>query len=306
MIKFKTNAVILCGPDCSGKTSLYNALHKKSGFKWNIHDRSFLSMLCYAKLYGRDEEDHKIGLVKEINNLNNRVIILLPPKQEILRRLEIRGDEFQSHSTLSSLYDIFECESKKLQNHKNVLLLTGSYDEEEILEKCFDWLSEFDHYDTKMIANVLKNSNLDEYIDLELNMSVKDTNMFSNVMENLKEKAYYGSIQSKTTCTILNEIDGLNDKKIKQDSSSRRFFYNSSDCISSIHFLIKESNSMNVIASLRSTDVERNSDIDIEFLCHLSGVVARQLNEQLNETIESIRMTIRFNCPHIRYDLENL
>ena len=31
------------GPDCSGKTTLYNRLHKETNFKYNIQDRSCMS-----------------------------------------------------------------------------------------------------------------------------------------------------------------------------------------------------------------------------------------------------------------------
>ena len=43
------------GPDCSGKTTLYNRLHKKTNFKYNIQDRSCMSMFVYAKMYERED-----------------------------------------------------------------------------------------------------------------------------------------------------------------------------------------------------------------------------------------------------------
>ena len=79
MEQFSTNQLILEGSDLSGKTSLYNALHEITDFKWNIQDRSALSMLCYARLYGRPTERERARLQNELNNLNNRMILLLPP-----------------------------------------------------------------------------------------------------------------------------------------------------------------------------------------------------------------------------------
>ncbi len=43
------------GPDCSGKTTLFNQIHKETNFKYNIQDRSCMSMYVYSKLYERDD-----------------------------------------------------------------------------------------------------------------------------------------------------------------------------------------------------------------------------------------------------------
>ena len=68
MIRFPTNYIILEGPDLSGKTTFYSALHKISGYKWNVQDRSFISMLIHAGQYGRDTKIQKYNfklLMKE-------------------------------------------------------------------------------------------------------------------------------------------------------------------------------------------------------------------------------------------------
>ena len=62
--------IILEGPDLSGKTTLFNRLHQATNFKWNIQDRSTLSMLVYAKLYNRDQFCYVENLNKELNNRN--------------------------------------------------------------------------------------------------------------------------------------------------------------------------------------------------------------------------------------------
>ena len=38
------NQIILEGPDLSGKTTLYNSIHKLTGNKWNIQDRRNASL----------------------------------------------------------------------------------------------------------------------------------------------------------------------------------------------------------------------------------------------------------------------
>ena len=68
---FPTNYLILEGPDLAGKTTFYQMLHKKSGFRWNVQDRSALSMLICAKLYNRGTFPEIERLNAEIKNLNN-------------------------------------------------------------------------------------------------------------------------------------------------------------------------------------------------------------------------------------------
>ena len=53
-MRFPTQQLVLEGPDLSGKTTLYNMLHKATGYRWNIQDRSSLSMVVFAKLYNRE------------------------------------------------------------------------------------------------------------------------------------------------------------------------------------------------------------------------------------------------------------
>ena len=78
-MKFDLKTVVLEGVDCSGKTTAFRNIHKLTGFKWNIHDRSTLSMLCYAVMYNRDVAHWRGLLQEEINDLNNVVGIMMPP-----------------------------------------------------------------------------------------------------------------------------------------------------------------------------------------------------------------------------------
>ena len=121
--RFPTNYLILEGPDLAGKTSFYQALHDKSGYRWNIQDRSALSMLVYARLYGRDTFEEVERLNKELKDLNNRFVILLPPWDEIGRRFNERGDEIQTLVSLKKVYRLFEEAAQELQNYPNVFVV---------------------------------------------------------------------------------------------------------------------------------------------------------------------------------------
>ena len=49
--------ICLEGPDCSGKTTMFNKLHELTSFKYNIQDRSCLSMLVYSIMYNRQDQE---------------------------------------------------------------------------------------------------------------------------------------------------------------------------------------------------------------------------------------------------------
>ena len=76
MLRFPTNYLILEGPDLSGKTTFYESIHKSSNYRWNIQDRSALSMLVHAKYYGRDTFRHVEQLRSELYNLNKSLNIM--------------------------------------------------------------------------------------------------------------------------------------------------------------------------------------------------------------------------------------
>ena len=86
-----------------------------TGFKWNIQDRSNLSMVCYARLYDRDLDHHRKRLWKELSNLNNRIVVLLPEWPVIRHRYHRRGDEIQDLDSLQRLYDLFLEEAEKIR-----------------------------------------------------------------------------------------------------------------------------------------------------------------------------------------------
>ena len=114
MIKFPISKIVLEGCDLSGKTSLYNSIHKGSGFRWNIEDRSTLSMCIYANQYGRDDYYHRKNLALELSNLNNHMVLLHPDLDVIHNRYLDRGDEFQDVDSLIDLHKSFTKEFEKI------------------------------------------------------------------------------------------------------------------------------------------------------------------------------------------------
>ena len=115
--------ITLEGPDLSGKTTLFNNLHEITEYKYNIQDRSELSMLCYAKMYERDTSIWHQRLRRKLNNLNHMMIVLLPRFVTLVERLDKRGDTHQTRDSLRTLYNIFCDYVVMYQNYGTVICI---------------------------------------------------------------------------------------------------------------------------------------------------------------------------------------
>jgi thymidylate kinase len=292
--------IILEGVDCSGKTTLYSVFHKDTGFKYNIHDRSFLSMLCYARLYGRDETFYRDSLREELCDANNYLVVLMPPKSTIIERLTSRGDEFQDTTSILKLYDIFDEEVKKIQELPNVLVVKSSDSTQEISKLVKKNVSVYENFTPQMIGSLARmwtkiSANREVQYRVHLNVPVNYDD--SNILHDPHEGQYYIDILNECNSIIENEVAGRNPYETPQDITSRRFYYSSDTCISSIHFLVREGR-LKVIANLRSTDSVKNGSIDLRFLTHLAADVPRAHN--WNPRI--IDLEVRYNSLHVRHD----
>ena len=62
--------ICLEGPDCSGKTTLFNNIHKATNYKYNIQDRSCLSMYVFACMYNRDQKFWYNKLMQDLSQIS--------------------------------------------------------------------------------------------------------------------------------------------------------------------------------------------------------------------------------------------
>ena len=297
-LPMQTNQLILEGPDLVGKTTLFAALHKKTDFRWNIQDRSSLSMICYARQFNRSTLIEKDRLDQELNNLNNKMIILLPPLSVIEKRYLERGDEIQDIDSLRALYDIFLEESNKIRFRPNVMFIKTPMSPEELVMSIEEWTYSLETCDLNHMGDVIKDtlhgSDADEMtLDARVVYDLDEPN--SDILNNSLEGEYYKEILNSTMKTIQDELDGKNDYNIAQTRNSRRFFYSSSTCISSIHFMPRAS-CLKTHVVFRSLDVDNNAGIDLEFINFLISKV----NKEFRFNCNNADVSIRFNNAHIR------
>jgi len=298
---FKTNQMILEGPDLVGKTTLYREIHQRTGFKWNIQDRSSLSMLCYARQFGRSTKVERERLLQELNNLNNRMIILLPPFEVVIDRYNSRGDEVQDVDSLRTLYDIFSQETSLIRGRPNVMCLASGADLGSIVMSVEEWSYSIESCNLRSLGDVVRDTlhgTLEDELTLTARVQYPLGDPDESILSNALEGEYYNSVLCSVEQMIQNELDGLNPYDRPQGLDSRRFYYNSDTCISGIHFMPRLGK-LRVMVTFRSLDVDRNAVIDltfIEFLTH-------RINQKFNFDCREADVWITFNSAHIRRDL---
>lgn len=287
------------GPDLSGKTTFYNKLHNLSNYRWNIQDRSSLSMLVHAKQYNRNTFTHVENMRKEILDLNNIVILLLPSWEVIMKRFSTRGDEIQNLASLKNVYDLFEEAATDLGSHPNFIVMREEIDD-PAAKFMVASLKEYENSSTLSLSNnCIAACNASESGEcLGLNFTLFDDGSFEDVsVEDLayeKESDYYADILNKVSDKISKELAGKNEYNRKESHTSRRFIHTSDTCISLVHFLMREE-ALDCKFFLRSSNVKDTLYYDINFLKYLSSKVY----EILQAHGKFCRMSFVINSGHI-------
>jgi thymidylate kinase len=285
------------GPDCSGKTTLYNRLHKKTNFKYNIQDRSCMSMFVYAKMYGREDTSLWFDKVlDDLKRLDTLYIILLPSEGVLLERLKKRGDEIQDKTSILEVRNHFRSMAKiGFGAFPNVLVLEEEELEENI-DNCLSFINTLnDMPGQELIKSLVFNSGRNELIDIQCKEVVNRDKLDTTVLDFPEEKEYYEKIEYEFFNKIFREFSGLNSRGQSQKHDSRRFVYSDESCISMIHVLWRQ-NKLNVVATLRSSNVTKTLWADYEFLKILSVRTAKEMSLPNDALID---LTVNIRSAHI-------
>ena len=301
MLKFPTSLLVLEGPDLSGKSSLYEYLHRETSFQWNIQDRSALSMLIYAQLYDRDPFYYKQALQKEIYDLNNRMVLCLPTWSEIKRRFRMRGDEIQDENSLKRVYELFYAQFTTLTYLPNVISLTDSSVEKNT-ENVKGIVNAIENLKLNSIAHFVERFALScpRNEATPITFQLYDDGEFdqkdSHVLSVKEESAYYNQILTGFIQKIQDEFAGKNEYNLKQSIASRRFVYTDDSCISFIHAIYRD-NLLDMHFVLRSTNVREKLKYDLNFLYYLTSMTFDTLGLQCHK--DNVRMRFNLNSAHV-------
>lgn len=276
-MKFLLRNVTLEGPDCSGKTTLYGVIHKASGFRWNIQDRGALSMLCYARMYGRDVDTWRRLLDDELHSLNNVIVAIMPSLDIIQERLRTRGDDYQNEESIVKLYKIFEEEIERISVYPNVLVSRGNLDTTAIVS----WLDSRESKSYADISDTVKafaqgrpgrEANALRFRWTDTGFSTLNT----SALEHPDEVEYYDSTRSVFLTKINSELAGRNEYMRIETASSRRFVMTQDTCISYFHAQIRERRIL-CVAVCRSSEVAKTFPYDINFIADLGRLFRARL-----------------------------
>lgn len=289
-MRVPVNYILLEGTDLSGKTTLYNNIHRSTGFEWNMQDRSALSMLCYARQYGRDTARWREQLQEEINNLNNRHVILMPDEETILQRLKTRGDEFQDSASIIKLRDIFEQEVAIISHYPNVLVVRTPMSHQDLSDHCIHWTRETTEKTTSQLADDIRlhaeasgGETFRLNVDMNLGVGFHERNMACLEVE--EERTYYKRLRASFARKIREELLGLNEHGKSQDERSRRFIHAEDTCISLMHVMVR-SRKFHVTAVLRSSNIVKTLPHDLDFLYLLAEDAHREIG--VSPVLESV------------------
>lgn len=285
------------GPDCSGKTTLFSRLHQETNFKYNIQDRSSMSMYVYSKLYKREDShlwfDKILGDLKRLDTL---YVVLLPKEETILSRLKDRGDEFQDEESILKVRNLFFNLVKCGFGHFPNVLMLEEDDLEKNVDLCLDFFDALnDMPGQDLIKSLVINSGRNELVDVQCKESVDVSNLDYTVLDFPQEKVYYEKITTRLTDKIFKEFAGLNEYNVPQKHDTRRIIYTGNSCISFIHALFRQ-NKLDVSVTLRSSNVIKTLWADYEFLKILSVNIAEAMNLEMTTPIN---LTVNIRSAHI-------
>jgi hypothetical protein len=293
MVKFPIEKIIIEGPDLAGKTTLFNKMHEISKFRWNIQDRSALSMLIYAKMYCRDTFHLVENLKKELFNLNNQIVLLLPPFEVLSKRFQKRGDPIQNMISLKKLHRLFSEFEEEYGSLPNVTVVKKEIDDWGYTAITGRFLALEKHTSIHNFPTMCFNSanTQDNKEIVGLRLTYFDDGQFTDVipelMEYKGEKEYYLKIRERLHDKMMqNHSDG-------QDASSRRIIYNEDSCISLAHFLIREE-MFDAKFFVRSSNVKDTLKYDINFIHFLTSQVYQHYRCK-----QPVKIEVTLNSAHI-------
>ena len=295
------NQIILEGPDLSGKTTLYQKMHEMSNYRWNIQDRSSLSMVVYARLYDRNDYYHVEALKKELSDLNNVFVLLLPDWKIIVERFQKRGDELQNITSLKKVYNLFSEACDEFKDYPNFVVIRSEASDDLISGLVEDLMSrERQPFWEKSKMFMQAASCDDTFEKIGLSLTHYDSGSFDDVEEKMllfeKEKVYYDRIKRKTLKKITDELAGVNEYGREESVESRRFIYTDDSCLSLCHFQLR-GQFLHCEFYLRSSETKETLQYDMNFMKYLAREVYKDLSYA--GLIKMCKLSLKIGSRHI-------
>jgi len=289
--------ITLEGPDLSGKTTLMSQIHKETNNKYNIIDRSTMSAMVYSTYY--DRPNVKLlerQLRNELNNLNNRTIILMPDIKVLNNRYNDRGDEIQNWEDIIAINNLYEQIIKKFGKFSTLKVIRS----DQPLQEALGYLeTSGENIPQEVLLNAVASDNEAYPVKLEVDLGDGFMTAINDAFDFESEKEYYTKILSKMLTTITKENIGDNPYGTRQDpKKTRRYIYADDSCIALFHMMYREDR-LNFYATLRSSDVVNIFEHDYKFLKYLCGECAKVVGIKDYEIPKETTLSVIIHSAHI-------
>ena len=289
--------ITLEGPDLSGKTTLMSQIHKETNNKYNIIDRSTMSAMVYSTYY--DRPNVKLlerQLRNELNNLNNRTIILMPDIKVLNNRYNDRGDEIQNWEDIIAINNLYEQIIKKFGKFSTLKVIRS----DQPLQEALEYLeTSGDNIPQEVLLNAVASDDEAYPVKLEVDLGDGFMTAINDAFDFKSEKEYYTKILSKMLTTITKENIGDNPYGTRQDpKKTRRYIYADDSCIALFHMMYREDR-LNFYATLRSSDVVNIFEHDFKFLKYLCGECAKAVGIKDYEIPKETTLSVIIHSAHI-------
>ena len=289
--------ITLEGPDLSGKTTLMSQIHKETNNKYNIIDRSTMSAMVYSTYY--DRPNVKLlerQLRNELNNLNNRTIILMPDIKVLNNRYNDRGDEIQNWEDIIAINNLYEQIIKKFGKFSTLKVIRS----DQPLQEALDYLeTSGENIPQEVLLNAVASDDEAYPVKLEVDLGDGFMTAINDAFDFESEKEYYTKILSKMLTTITKENIGDNPYGTRQDpKKTRRYIYADDSCIALFHMMYREDR-LNFYATLRSSDVVNIFEHDYKFLKYLCGECAKAVGIKDYEIPKETTLSVIIHSAHI-------
>ena len=289
--------ITLEGPDLSGKTTLMSQIHKETNNKYNIIDRSTMSAMVYSTYY--DRPNVKLlerQLRNELNNLNNRTIILMPDINVLNNRYNDRGDEIQNWEDIIAINNLYEQIIKKFGGFSTLKVIRS----DQPLQEALDYLERSgENIPQEVLLNAVASDDEAYPVKLEVDLGDGFMTAINDAFDFESEKEYYTKILSKMLTTITKENIGDNPYGTRQDpKKTRRYIYADDSCIALFHMMYREDR-LNFYATLRSSDVVNIFEHDYKFLKYLCGECAKAVGIKDYEIPKETTLSVIIHSAHI-------
>ena len=300
--------ITLEGPDLSGKTTLMSQIHKETNNKYNIIDRSTMSAMVYSTYY--DRPNVKLlerQLRNELNNLNNRTIILMPDIKVLNNRYNDRGDEIQNWEDIIAINNLYEQIIKKFGKFSTLKVIRS----DQPLKESLEYLqSSGENIPQEVLLNAVASNDEAYPLKFEVDLGPGFMTSINDAFDFESEKEYYTKILSKMLTTITKENIGDNPYNTKQDpKTTRRYIYADDTCIALFHMMYRDGEKdknglmiggrLNFYATLRSSDVTNIFEHDYKFLQYLCGECGKAIGLKDYEIPEETTLSVTIHSAHI-------